>query len=52
MNKLFLIVGISTVLYIGALSSCQSISNRKQANKINNALGEDLNSLLEYIKQH
>jgi hypothetical protein len=49
-NKLFLIVGISTVLYIAALSGCQSISNKREANKINNTLLEDLDSLLEYIK--
>jgi hypothetical protein len=49
-NKLFLIVGISTVLYIAALSGCQSISNKREANKINNSLLGDLNSLLEYIK--
>lgn len=52
MNKLFLIVGISTVLYIVALSGCKSISNRKQANKINNSLMGDYDSILEYIKQY
>jgi hypothetical protein len=52
MNKLFLIAAISTALYVAALSSCQAISNRKMANKIDNALNEDLDDLLKYIEQH
>jgi hypothetical protein len=52
MNKLFLIAGISTIFYVVALSSCQAISNRKMANKIDNALNEDLDDLLKYIEQH
>jgi hypothetical protein len=52
MNKLFLIVAISTALYVAALSSCQLISNRKMANKIDNALNQDLDDLIKYIEQH
>jgi hypothetical protein len=51
MNKLFLIAAISTALYVAALSSCQAISNRKMANKIDNALNKDLDDLLKYIEQ-
>lgn len=52
MNKLFLIVGISALIYLGVLSGCQSISNRKMSNKINNSLNQDLDDLLKYIEQH
>jgi hypothetical protein len=52
MNKLFLIAAISTILYILALSSCQAISNRRMANKIDNALNQDLDDLLKYIERH
>lgn len=52
MKKLLIIVGISAVIYLGVLSGCQSISNRKQANKINNSLNQDLDDFLKYIEQH
>ena len=50
-NKLVLIVGIFTTLHVLALSGCQSLSDKRHADKINATLLGDIDSLLKYINQ-